>query len=244
MRRHNTLIKILAIAGVVAGLIFVGTTKPGRLVRSGAVHFIAPIFQIGKSNSGSLSDHAMDTSLLFDVETLTEENTRLKKLLGFKENFGESLRGARVLRYAREFGKEFLLIDQGLVHGVHSGDFAIDSNKFFIGVVGEARDEEAVVESVSNPGINFEIEVIPARVKSFAKGMGGGSVSLEFIPVGVTVKPGDFIAVRSPAGEPLLLGEIVKITPASDGIFQMVEAYRSGHPEMLSEVGVIRMQIK
>ena len=245
MRQRNAFIKIFVAFFFCGVLIFLSTTTLAQNTISILAHpFIRGISRmravLGFAPRASLEEtnHTADEQARFTIETLRAENSRLKALLGFSTSHGLHLKGARVLLYSHDFGKEFLKIDQGEQAGVQLGDMAIDASGFLVGVITNVNTDVSTIEIASNSGMSFEVELIPSAIKSLAKGIGAATFSLEFIPRNSQIQLGDFVTLHT-SGTTFLLGEIAVVRPARDGIFQTAEAVRAVRPEILREVGIL-----
>lgn len=215
-----------------------------RPVFFGAMHLRDIFFHEGQ---GPL-DAEGEKVLRFEVERLEEENASLKETLLFQEEKKVPLKGVHVIFYGKEFGKEFLIIDQGRKNGIHSGKFVIQGNGILVGRIGEAGETYAKVEIVSNPGESYDVELVPLRIPALAKGLGGRAFLLELVPFDTPLHEGDFIvgrvksagssAEKSIAGS-FLLGEISGFENVSGETFKEVRGTLIAHPEGLSEVFIV-----
>ena len=193
-------------------------------------------------------NHRLKTANL-ELEKLKEENSSLKKIFGFKEEQRISLRGADVILYAQEMGKELLIIDQGKKDGISEGDVVVDENKILVGFIREVGNDFSKVSIASNPGETFAAELLPGKVRVVAKGIGGRALSLEFIPADAVVRKGDFVTLASHGSTdarfptkstyPFLLGEVVSNQLADTQVFRLIKAAYLARPELLDKVFVV-----
>jgi len=236
-------------------LIFFGRTKAGNFFRSGINQVLKPFFGVSTGfnqliGRGRLS---FDESLklvdennrlkerTFEFEKLKAENESLKKAFSFKEEFWTGIVGARVLFNFKEFGKEFLLIDQGRSGGIKEGDLVIDSNRLLVGIVKEAGEKWTKVEVASNSGRVFEIEFVPAAIRAVAKGLGNRAFSIEFVPVDAQIPTGSFIALtNSGFVSGPILGEVVGEKVLAGAAFKEIRVVLLSRPDLLREVFIIK----
>ncbi len=176
--------------------------------------------------------------LVFELEQLKLENAVLKKALFFKEENKLSLKGARVIFYSQELGKEFLLIDQGKEAGVKLGDLVVDAEQIFMGVVKEAGDGFAKVGIASNPEETFEVEIMPWRVRALAKGLGARAFTIDLLPLDTPLRKGDLVSLLN-KDKFLLLGEIAGEKGVSGSAFKEARAVYLAHPELVREVFIL-----
>lgn len=183
----------------------------------------------------------------FELEALREENRSFRKALDFKEEKKIPLRGARVMYYGQEVGREFIIADQGLGAGIKKGDLAVDGNGFFVGIVESSREDTSRVDIGSNPGRTFEIDIIPSGTHALAKGIGGRAFSIELLPVDAAIAKGDFISLfgigRSGARFSAALGEIANIKKGGGSAFNEARAIILARPEALREVYIIESRL-
>lgn len=244
----------IAILAIVFGLIFFSRTAPVALLRSEIVSMFRPIFHIssmlgriagiGRAGPDDLSGLQDENRRLREVEQqslmLIEKNADLQKMLGLKEKQRIPLQGSRVLLYGNEFGKEFLMLDEGSVEKIRQGNLVVDVRGNLVGVIREAGEGFAKVSLASNPGEAFEVIVAPLGVKALAKGIGNRAFSLELIPDTMPVRSGDFALMPGRLGTTnILAAEITAVASSGVGAFQNVSAVLIARPETLDEVFII-----
>jgi len=188
-----------------------------------------------------LAENEHQKALVFELEQLKLENAALKKVLSFKEASKLFLKGARVIFYSRELGKEFLLIDQGKKAGIKAGDLVIDAEQVFIGIVKEAGDGFAKVGVAANPGETFEVEIMPLRMRALAKGLGARAFTIDLLPADTPVRKGDLVGLLN-KDKFFLLAEIAGEKEVSGSAFKEVRAVYLAHPELAREVFILAGQ--
>ena len=248
----------IAILAIVFGLIFFSRTAPVVLLRSEIISIFRPIFHIssmlgriagiGRTGTDDLSGLQDENRRLREIEQqylmLLEKNAGLQKMVGLKEKQRIPLQGSRVLLHGSEFGKEFLMLDEGSVQKIRQGNVVVDVRGNLVGVIREAGDRFAKVSLASNLGEAFEIVVAPLGIKALAKGIGNRAFSLELIPDNVPVRSGDFALMPGRLGNTnILAAEITAVTSSGVGAFQNVSAVLIARPETLDEVFVILEQL-
>lgn len=258
MTRKKNTFKILVIVVFVGILIFFSNTGPIKNIRSFIVWSFGPFMKMaGKLRNAAglnafwrqnlekiVEENQRFKTTQFEVEKLRIENSILKKTLSFKEEKKVSLKGLRVLFYAQELGKEFLLVDQGEDGGIQRGDLVVDAQGLILGKISEAGKETAKVEIASNAGQTFEVEIIPLGIKALAKGMGARIFDLELIPLDSPLKIGDFVVMLNTEKggyvSSLLMAEIASIKSSTGTIFKEGRAYLLARPEFIKEVFIIK----
>ncbi len=271
MLTRKNLIKFLVIFAALAGLIFFSESPinkrareiigaPFRGMMAGA-RIVARA--VGLTSSGLPDEEAVllirenqrMKAGLFELGKFRSENKSLKKALGLKEESGIPLQKSGVIFYTKEFGKEFMLIDKGVDSGIQIGDPVLDEEMIFIGMVRETGDSFSKIEIASNPGMVFEVKVLPSGVLALARGRGARTFKLELIPVDTSLRRGDLISVESPKSNEVessgvsvlsrysfLLGEIVWEGTGANSVFREAGAVLLARPEFLQEVWVIKVQ--
>ena len=136
------------------------------------------------------------------VEQLTLENERLRKLLELRERITTPMRAAQVLYDAADPYTRKVIIDKGLIHGVVAGSPVLDE----VGVLGQVT---RVYPSVSEVTLVIDadqaIPVLNTRtgVRAVAFGDPGiqaGALELRFIATNADVQPGDLLTTSGVDG--------------------------------------------
>lgn len=142
------------------------------------------------------SDRAMQ------VEHLTLENVRLRKLLELRERLTTPVRAAQVLYDAADPYTRKVIIDKGLIHGVAAGSPVLDES----GVLGQVTRVYPLVSEVTLV-IDAEqaIPVLNTRtgVRAVAFGDPGiqaGALELRYMPTNADVQPGDLLTTSGVDG--------------------------------------------
>lgn len=175
---------------------------------------------------------------LFELEQLKSENLVLKKALSFKEVSKLSLKGAKVIFYSQESGKEFLIIDQGKEAGIKAGDLVIDEEQVFMGVIKEVGEGFAKVGIAVNFGETFEVEIMPLRIKALARGLGARAFSIELVALDAPLRKGDFVGLLN-RDRLFLLAEISGEKTVAGSAFKEARARFLVHPELAREVFIL-----
>jgi len=175
---------------------------------------------------------------LATIEVLTQENNRLRSALGFKDKKNINVKGAGIIYYGYEFGKEYLLIDGGINEKIQKGDIVIDANGLLVGTVKDVEGSFAKVGVAANTEEVFDVELLPLGIKAFAKGLGGRAFSLELVAQNAAVHRGDYIMMKGDQSS-FLLGEVVRVEITGTGTFKEVRAILLARPDLEKEVFVV-----
>lgn len=246
-------ITFLAIA---LALVFFSRSVPVSFLRSSVIAIFRPVFQVSRAlgravgisaeqpGTDELSRLQEENQRLREIKQeyrmLLEKNASLQKIVGIREKQRVPLQGSHVLLHGNEFGKEFLILDEGIAKKIRPDNLVIDASGAFVGVVRETGEQFAKVSVASNPDETFEVVAAPLNVKALAKGIGNRTFSIELIPDETPTHSGDFVLMPGRLGDTnVLVGEITRVTSNGVGAFQNVWATLIARPETLDEVFVI-----
>lgn len=257
MRKKLFLFKTFFIIAVLAGFIFLSSTKPFLRARLEIVRLFAPVAKIGwrwrESEDTALlkeKDQAIK-GLQFELGNLWQENLSLKEALSFKGKIRNLfLQGAGVIFYSKDFGREFIIIDRGAKDGLRNGDLVIDEKGILVGVLQETTDNFSKVDLAFNPGRNFEVEIRlagnetssdgteNARMQALAEGLGARTWALRLIPTSTSLKTGELVSLTGGELRFILLGEVVNFSGGKT--FLEAKVVSLARPERLANVLVFR----
>ena len=161
------------------------------------------------------------------VEQLTLENNRLRKLLGLREQLATPVMTAEVLYDAADPYTRKVIIDKGLLQGVDPASPVLDES----GVLGQVTRVHPLVSEVTLvTDRNLAIPVLNVRtgVRSVAFGeasSSGGAMELRFMGSNSDVQAGDLLTTSGvdgvyPAGMPV--ARISRIEPHADSVFARI----------------------
>lgn len=253
MMRSRFFIYIIVSVILIGSLVFFNARAPGQFLRMQIFKGIRPAmislhrFRVWNSSAFLQMENDGETGVdtkekliaaKAEIETLIEENSRLRFAFGFKEKNKIDLKGASVVYHGREFGKEYLLIDRGTDEEIKKGDSVVDANGLLIGRIADGENLFAKVSIASNTEEVFDVELLPLGVKAFAKGLGGRAFSLELIAQNAVIRRGDHIMAK--IGQfSFLLGEVVRMETNGTGAFKEVRGVLLSHPDWEGEVFVV-----
>ncbi len=252
-----------------AGVVFAGTPPVAALQR-GVARLLRPLMRAadgaGRAIGGGGRMFSFSTCGACDDERTrrevaetklvqaADENASLKKMLGLKQQFGSRVIPAAVAVYNQEWDREWLIIDAGEENGVRVGDPVIDEQQFLVGEVAEVWPGSAKVSVASNKGAAFGVVLAapggpsqqdsPAGGEALAHGLGSRALSVELIPRGTPVRPGD-MAVRISKSDKkipqIFAGRIAAVDERAGGAFKTAVAVLLSHPERIDRVMVITL---
>ena len=156
----------------------------------------------------------------------TQENRRLRALLGFRER-APSLRTVAAEVIGVDVGPEnrMLIIDKGTADGVHK-DAAVVTDAGVVGkVVSVERSVSTVLELLDHRS-RVDVLIQRSRAKALVQGRGAGTCRLAYLERREDVRVGDLVVTSGmgkifPKG--LRVGTVSSVVPASTGLFQQAE---------------------
>jgi rod shape-determining protein MreC len=200
--------------------------RPVLLAQSGAAYFES-LRGAQTSEEATRKKLALQAQRAAQVEQLSLENARLRKLLALRDQIKTSSQAAEVLYDAADPYTRRVIIDKGLAQGVKPGSPVIDE----AGVLGQVTRVYPLVSEVTLV-IDREqaIPVLNTRTGARSVAYGdpvtlGGSLELRFMAGNADVQQGDILATSGvdgvyPAG--LSVARIDKIERRADSAFARI----------------------
>ena len=161
------------------------------------------------------------------LDTLHEENRRLRALLDGSQSLTFDYHFAELLRVDLDPFSHQVLIDQGSSDGVTEGQAVIDGD----GVMGQVEDVHlhfSDVRLISDPNHALPVQVNRTGLRTVAFGSGTtGSLNLPNVPLEADIREGDLIVTsglgdRFPGGYPVAL--VTEIDRQTGQTFARVQA--------------------
>lgn len=182
--------------------------QPVRAVRGSGEYFTS-LNQAQTNSEQARVKLAQQSLRASQVEQLTLENTRLRKLLGLREQLKTEVMAAEVLYDAADPYSRKVIIDKGLVQGVELGSPVIDES----GVLGQVTRVHPLVSEVTLV-IDRELSIPVLNVRTGARSVAygdpavGGGLELRFMGSNSDVQKGDLLTTSGvdgvyPAGLPV-----------------------------------------
>lgn len=170
---------------------------------------------------------ALQSQRANQVEELTLENARLRKLLDLRQRVSASSQAAEVLYDAADPFTRKVVIDRGLAHGIEAGSPVIDES----GVLGQVTRVMPLVSEVTLVTDRDQaIPVLNARTGARSVAYGDptsttGRMELRFMAGNADVQPGDLLTTSGvdgvyPPGLPV--AKVVKIERRADSGFARI----------------------
>lgn len=157
---------------------------------------------------------------LFDLRELSQENTRLKNLLNFKQKSSLRLVAARVIGRSLDSWSSSAIIDKGRYNGIKSGMVVI-SPQGLVGSIVESTDNTSKVLLINDPNQGISSIVQRSRQEGLVSGTLGANLIMRYLPDEAQIVVGDVIVTSElsriyPNG--LLVGRVVNIGREFSGL--------------------------
>lgn len=161
------------------------------------------------------------------VEQLTQENNRLRLLLGLREQLAIPVMAAEVLYDAADSYTRKVIIDKGQLQGVAPGSPVLDES----GVLGQVTRVHPLVSEVTlliDRDLSIPVLNIRTGARSVAYGdplAGGSGMELRFMGSNADVQPGDLLTTSGvdgvyPPGLPV--AKVSKIEHRAESTFSKI----------------------
>ncbi len=177
---------------------------------------------------------------LQDVETLREENQRLKKLLGLTRTSIQRYTAAKVLVHVSTRFTRHLIINKGSRNGLKK-DMPVRSINGLVGKLYDVNPDYSVVIPVTDINFSVAIETDRTGATGVLSGGGFGPCKLKYVSMEEDVKAGDMVVTSGIDGifpEGIPVGIIIKVVP-TEGLFYEIEVKPLSPPEKTKEVVVL-----
>jgi len=200
--------------------------QPVRIVR-GSSTYLTGLDQANSSSELAAKKLALQSLRAGQVEQLLQENSRLRKILGLREQLATSVMAAEVLYDAADPYTRKIIIDKGLLQDVALGSPVLDES----GVLGQVTRVHPLVSEVTLV-IDRELAIPVLNVRTGARSvaygdaaLSGSGLELRFMGSNSDVKEGDLLTTSGvdgvyPAGLPV--AKISKIERRAESAFAKI----------------------
>jgi rod shape-determining protein MreC len=200
--------------------------RPVLLARSGSDYFES-LNVAQRSDEAARKKLALQAQRAAQVEQLSLENARLRKLMALRAQITTTAQAAEVLYDAADPYTRRVIVDKGMAHGIKAGSPVIDE----AGVLGQVTRVYPLVSEVTLV-IDREhaIPVLNTRTGARSVAYGdpitqGGSLELRFMAGNADVQQGDILATSGVDGvypPGLSVARIDKIERRADSAFARI----------------------
>ena len=158
--------------------------QPVRAVQ-GASEYLTSLSQANATSDEANKKLALQSLRAGQVEQLSQENNRLRKLLGLRDQLATSVMAAEVLYDAADPYTRKIIIDKGLIKGVELGSPVLDES----GVLGQVTRVHPLVSEVTLV-IDRDLAIPVLNVRTGARSVAYGD------PSGSSAHPGNGLELR------------------------------------------------
>ncbi len=173
--------------------------QPVRAIKN-AAEYLAGLEQAKTDTEQAVKKLALQSLRAGQVEQLLQENSRLRKLLGLREQLATSVMAAEVLYDAADPYSRKVIIDKGLLQGVDLGSPVLDES----GVLGQVTRVHPLVSEVTlliDRDLAIPVLNIRTGARSVAYGdPSGNGLELRFMGSNSDVQQGDLLTTSGVDG--------------------------------------------
>ena len=162
---------------------------PADLVLNAATYF-ATLAKVQQENALLRRQQLRMSEQLMRHEQLARENSRLRTLLGMREELPARSVAADVLYAAHDPFSRKVILDRGSTHGIAKGDAVVDE-RGVIGQVTRVHPIQAEVTLLTDKEQAIPIAVQRNGLRGVVFGAGAGQLELRYLPATADVEPGD-----------------------------------------------------
>ncbi|MBI2772446.1 MAG: rod shape-determining protein MreC [Burkholderiales bacterium] len=200
--------------------------RPVLLMRNGG-EYMESLQSAQAAEAAARRKLALQSQRASQVEQLSQENERLRKLLALRERITTPAQAAEVLYDAADPYTRKVIIDKGLAQGIEAGSPVLDES----GVLGQVTRVHPLISEVTLViDRDHAIPVLNSRTGARSVAYGepsshGGSLELRFMAGNADVQAGDILTTSGvdgvyPPGLPV--AKVEKVERRSDSAFARV----------------------
>ena len=159
------------------------------------------------------------------LKEMEAQNKQLRQQLRFAEEVEANLLPAEVVSYQPDNYRQFLTIRRGNNDGIKVGQ-AVVAEGFLIGRISEVLPGSAKVFLIINPDFRVNGIAQETRAGGTVRGQLGSGLTMDKIPQGEAVKPGDNVVTSGLGGQfpkGLLIGQVEAVDQSENAIFQTAQ---------------------
>lgn len=198
---------------------------PGRAVRR-VYDDAGTLARLTTENESLRNELLVSSARITRLQTLADDNARLRELLGAARSGGLEVQLAPILDIDLDPARQRLVLDAGSNQGVRAGQSVLDAGGL-VGQVIEVRPLHSVALLLTDPAHAVPVMVARSQVRLIAYGEGRSDLlRISGIPLSTDVQVGDELVTsglggRFPAGFPV--GTLVGLQPDESGAFLVGE---------------------
>jgi len=178
---------------------------------------------------------------LNEITEVSQENTRLKNLLSFKQKSAYRLIAARVIGRSTDSWSSVIIIEKGSYHGIKRG-MAVLGTSGLAGRVMETSDSSAKIMLINDPNLGVSAIVQRSRQEGLVSGTLSSFLIMRYLPKESDIQVGDTVITSGlteayPKG--LMIGAVLELGEEFSGLSRYAVIKPAADLSNLEEVFVI-----
>ena len=222
-----------------------GATGPLHAVRSGFAVVTTPLQHAGAlvtrpfSAAGNLftnltaspedistltSENEELRALVMQLEEYRQENERLSSMLELADTYSLESTGARVISRSADTWNRVLTIDKGVSSGLRAGMPVLSANGL-LGQIESVSQFSSIVRLITDSQSGVAAFLQSSRIEGIISGSAEGLVYLKYVPLNVTVQPGDVVVTSGAGGvypKGIAIGEVTSVDYSPADVYQTI----------------------
>lgn len=177
-----------------------------------------------------------------ELEEARLENERLRALLELPQTAELKRVGARVIGRPQNSWENVVLIDRGSSDGVAVGMPVVGPSGGLLGQTIEVSSHAAKVRLLTDQRSGVAALVQATRAEGIARGSIDGKLTLNFVSVESTVKPGDVVITSGMGGvypKGIVIGSVAEATSTANALYQSITLEPAVSLAGIEEVAII-----
>jgi len=203
--------------------------------------FLPHAVQLWKENESLRRQALVLSQENASLKEALQENTRLRKLLGFKERELRPVVAAEVIGRGTPLLPNRLLLNIGKREGVKERSAVVTADGL-VGKIIRVGPTSAVAGILLDRNMGVAAMLQTSRADGIVHWDGGRSLRLHHIPITIDVQPGERVITSGLGGiypKGLLVGIVRNVWAAPDGLFNVVNVTPSVNFNRLEEVFIL-----
>jgi rod shape-determining protein MreC len=124
------------------------------------------------------------------MRTALIENSKLRQMIDFRENFPDSLISAEIVGKSSIELRNYVVINSGTEAGIESG-MSVRTDAGLVGTIVGSSDNYSLVEMVNNRNVKISAKIQRTNIDGILTWNGGDYFSMNNIPTSFDIKKGD-----------------------------------------------------
>lgn len=178
------------------------------------------------------------TFKLKELESLEDENRKLRMALNLKEQNKINLVGVEIVAFSPSIGEKVVFVNLKNKNDIQPGMFVIDENGNLFGKIAEIKEDFARIVMTSDPDFNLQVFIGEENIGLLKGTLKGARIM--YVEDAENLEIGDSIWFQIPYyNVPIKIGEIKKIQKNQHSLFWEIEANLSFKDYPLNKLFII-----